>query len=75
MPSLISTIGGDEGIRTLDLLHAKQALSQLSYTPTASNIITQPLGFEPLILLKHASCQFAMKPRILLFVFDLHTGG
>ena len=26
--------GGDEGIRTPDLLHAKQALSQLSYTPT-----------------------------------------
>ena len=25
--------GGDKGIRTPDLLHAKQALSQLSYTP------------------------------------------
>ena len=25
--------GGDGGIRTPDLLHAKQALSQLSYTP------------------------------------------
>ena len=25
--------GGDEGIRTLDFLHAKQALSQLSYAP------------------------------------------
>ena len=26
--------GGDEGIRTPGLLHAKQALSQLSHTPT-----------------------------------------
>ena len=26
-------IGGDKGIRTPDLLHAKQPLSQLSYTP------------------------------------------
>lgn len=25
--------GGDEGIRTLDLLHARQTLSQLSYAP------------------------------------------
>ena len=25
--------GGDEGIRTPDLIHAKHALSQLSYTP------------------------------------------
>ena len=29
-------IGGDEGDRTPDLLHAKQALSQLSYTPIYS---------------------------------------
>ena len=26
--------GGAEGIRTLDPLHAKQVLSQLSYSPT-----------------------------------------
>ena len=31
-------IGGDKGIRTPDLLHAKQPLSQLSYTPD-KNII------------------------------------
>ena len=31
--------GGDKGIRTPDLLHAKQPLSQLSYTPD-ENIIT-----------------------------------
>ena len=32
--SFLSTlVGGDKGIRTPDLLHAKQALSQLSYTP------------------------------------------
>ena len=28
--------GGAEGIRTLDPLHAKQVLSQLSYSPVAS---------------------------------------
>ena len=32
--SFQGTNGGDEEIRTPDLLHAKQALSQLSYTPT-----------------------------------------
>ena len=31
--------GGDEGIRTPGLLHAKQALSQLSHTPTGTNSI------------------------------------
>ena len=31
--------GGDKGIRTPDLLHAKQALSQLSYTPVTHDII------------------------------------
>ena len=30
-------VGGDMGIRTPDLLHAKQPLSQLSYTPTLKN--------------------------------------
>ena len=35
--------GGDEGIRTPDLLHAKQALSQLSHTPKYSYIISQYL--------------------------------
>ena len=29
--------GGDEGIRTPDLLNANQALSQLSYAPTIRN--------------------------------------
>ena len=29
--------GGDEGIRTLDLLNAIEALSQLSYIPTLPN--------------------------------------
>ena len=33
--------GGDGGIRTPDLLHAKQALSQLSYTPGYSIILSQ----------------------------------
>jgi hypothetical protein len=30
----IDTVGGDRGARTPDLLHAMQALSQLSYIPT-----------------------------------------
>ena len=37
--------GGDEGIRTPDLLHAKQALSQLSHTPKLSNRV---IGLSPL---------------------------
>ena len=32
--SMTLHLGGDEGIRTPDLLLAKQALSQLSYIPT-----------------------------------------
>lgn len=31
--------GGDEGIRTPGLLHAKQALSQLSHTPIEDCIL------------------------------------
>ena len=34
LSKFVAFCGGDEGIRTPDLLHAKQALSQLSYTPT-----------------------------------------
>ena len=30
-------LGGDEEVRTLDLLRARQALSQLSYTPVLSS--------------------------------------
>ncbi len=35
----IDTPGGAEGTRTPDLLRAKEALSQLSYSPTCENII------------------------------------
>ncbi len=31
---MLKMIGGDKRDRTADLLHAMQALSQLSYTPT-----------------------------------------
>ena len=33
LPFDLSVGGGDEGIRTLDPLRARQVLSQLSYTP------------------------------------------
>ena len=36
---LIEHYGGAEGTRTPDLLLAKEALSQLSYSPTLKNII------------------------------------
>ena len=37
--------GGDKRDRTADLLHAMQALSQLSYTPTSGNHFSvKPLG-------------------------------
>ena len=38
--------GGDEGIRTPDLLLAKQALSQLSYTPGRQNSDQQSAGLR-----------------------------
>jgi len=31
-------LGGAKGIRTLDLLHAMQALYQLSYSPEAARV-------------------------------------
>jgi hypothetical protein len=34
IPSCDLELGGDKGARTPDLLHAMQALSQLSYIPT-----------------------------------------
>jgi hypothetical protein len=42
--------GGDEEIRTPDLLRAKQALSQLSYTPTRAIgfYMVEMRGLEPL---------------------------
>lgn len=47
--------GGDDGIRTHDLLHAKQALSQLSYTPNVyilSLIIKKSKNFIEIIMRK-----------------------
>jgi hypothetical protein len=35
----VRVAGGAEGIRTPDLLRAKEALSQLSYSPLCKNII------------------------------------
>ena len=39
---LSGLIGGDKRDRTADLLHAMQALSQLSYTPEPDNLVGQP---------------------------------
>ena len=41
--------GGDEGTRTPDLLHAKQALYQLSYIPTKSRINSRSGPKGPLL--------------------------
>ena len=38
----IVTLGGAEETRTPDLLRAKEALSQLSYSPILPNIMPQP---------------------------------
>ena len=38
--------GGDKRDRTVDLLHAMQALSQLSYIP---KILVEEMGFEPTV--------------------------
>ena len=45
--------GGPEGSRTLDLLLAGQALSQLSYRPIniyLENLIKRTVGFYPLLI-------------------------
>ena len=37
-------VGGDEGTRTLDPLHAMQVLSQLSYIPAAAKLYQSVAG-------------------------------
>ena len=59
-------VGGDEGIRTPDLLHAKQALSQLSYTPTSNcTASTQTLIF-------FHTLSFRVLPRKTLTTYALY---
>jgi hypothetical protein len=43
LPTVTELGGGGERDRTDDLLRAKQVLSQLSYTPTKSKIVTLQL--------------------------------
>ena len=49
----VYVFGGDMGIRTPDLLHAKQPLSQLSYTPVfilfwhIGKVMVEATGLEP----------------------------
>ena len=43
---LLRIFGGAEGNRTLDLLNAIQALSQLSYGPTAGRTTEQSVLFK-----------------------------
>lgn len=40
----VSNVGGDGRDRTVDLLNAIQALSQLSYAPATSTIISEMRG-------------------------------
>ena len=48
----LCAVGGGKRDRTADLLHAMQALSQLSYTPPGAEIIKAALGdFVPLLAL------------------------
>jgi hypothetical protein len=47
---IMVTLGGAEGIRTPDLLRAREALSQLSYSPKVNYcikyyVIAKPLSF------------------------------
>ena len=50
--------GGRDRDRTCDLMLAKHALSQLSYTPTAVTIIDFK-AFATLSKLKHSLCTFS----------------
>ena len=45
-PFVFSDGGGDEGIRTLDPLRARQVLSQLSYTPVFLRAFRYPSYFS-----------------------------
>ena len=46
LPEINDLIGGGERVRTDDLLRARQALSQLSYTPIISYVVGL-VGIEP----------------------------
>ena len=46
LPTITELGGGGERDRTDDLLRAKQVLSQLSYTPTESKIVTLQLKIQ-----------------------------
>ena len=50
MSQLWDLIGGAEGTRTPDPLHAKQVLSQLSYSPTIDDVnATEAAWCSPLL--------------------------
>ena len=51
-PLFRRTTGGDEGIRTLDPLRARQVLSHLSYTPVFPRA-SRPSSFSPLRMRLH----------------------
>ena len=58
-------MSGDNEIRTRDLLLARQALSQLSYTPMESG---------SLLLSRAVSSQVSSAVRVLTIVFGMGTG-
>ena len=49
-------IGGEYRNRTDDLLHAMQALSQLSYNPKDIRLMVEVNGIEPLTLCLQSRC-------------------
>ena len=62
-------VGGREGIRTPDPLLAKQVLSQLSYTPTASTIVDFTAWAAVRKLRKRISCSHSVGGRELRETF------
>ena len=47
-PFFLEVFGGGKRDRTADLLHAMQALSQLSYTPKPQGAASSALNFQAL---------------------------
>ncbi len=73
IPNLLSGIslsnGGAERDRTVDLLNAIQALSQLSYSPTALNRTKSNIGVKRLSIISFPH-RFNLNPNLNLLNFN-----